>query len=208
MLSENTATNEAIVDAIAFFHKNDALPNPIPAGIIKNGDSLEIAYGFQGNQKGSVKIKRGQFEVAAVTKNGAFVALNSYNHSGKNQTKQNYIDALKQVDLNSNQVNVSAIIILLSESCRSSMVSQAITSLLDSDVSFSDEVWSGLEFAFKNYSSTASFNGYKIQAGEHPWTWLKASSYLSYINSAGFTGDKPADTSSIDAVKKYIVDNS
>lgn len=207
MLSEVTTTNEAIVDAIAFFHKNNALPNPIPAGITKNGDSLEIAYGFQGNQKGSVKIKRGQFEVTEVTKNGSFVPLNNYNHSGKNQTKQDYIDALKQVDLNSNQVNVSAIIILLSESCRSSMVSQAVTILLDNDVNFSDDVWSGLEFAFKNYSSTATFCGYKIQAGEHPWTWLKASSYLSYINSAGFTGNKPSDTSSINAVKKYIVDN-
>ncbi len=205
MLSENSNTNQAIVETIIWFHRNDSLPLEVPAGVTMTGErNLVVDYGYNNKKYGSLLIKRGQFEVVSVTKNGNLIPLVKYNHSGENKKLQNYVDALKCEDLNTKQSYVSALIILSSESCRSQMVSDAITKLLNEKNNLSNEVWGGLEFAFKNYGSTAKFRGYNIQAGGAPWRWLTVADYTAYIQSDSFKGDEKKEEIYINAVKAYI----
>ena len=205
MLDSNPDNITAINAVIVHVHQNNALPLPpviIPNGIAFNAGTLTIQYGFQ-NVKGSIEITRGQFTVERVTNAGALTAPGNYNHAGTNMTKQNYIDALKCTNLTSNQTYLSALIILTSECCRSAMVSAAIRALMNGHENFSDDVWAGLDFAFRSYSHTAEFRGYNIQAGGNPWQKLTANDYIAYINSAGFTGDRTVATK-INAVTTYI----
>ncbi len=208
MISENSNNNEPIIDAIIHWHRN-ATPPPAGLGLTLNGNTLEVAYGYNGNESGKIAMARGQFEITHATNaNGALVKLTTYNHAGSNKTKQKYIDALKDNNLTQNQERVSALIIMTSESCRSQMVSSAINAILNDNGNFNNDTWSGLEFAFNNYGSTAEYLGYDIQAGGKPWSWLRADNYLNYIEKGSFTGDKPTATRHINAVKKYIADAS
>jgi hypothetical protein len=207
MISENTVVNTQIIDAIILYHRKKIVPAG-GLGIVLNGTILEIPYGYNNVQRGRIAMARGQFEITQVTNSlGNLVNLKSYNHVGSNKTKQKYIDALKDTNLNNSQERVSALIILTSESCRSQMVSSALTILLNNGPNFDDDVWAGLEFAFNNYGSTAKHMGFNIQAGGEPWSWLSSSNYLSYIQSDTFTGDKEVATARINAVKKYINPN-
>ena len=207
MISEDSNQNEQIVDAIVLYHRK-AIPPADSLGIVLVGTLLEIAYGYNKVQCGRIAMARGQFEITQVTnQRNTLVNLNSYNHVGSNKTKQKYIDALKDNNLNNNQERVSALIILTSESCRSQMVSSALTILLNDGPNFDNNVWAGLEFAFNNYASTAKHMGYNIQAGGEPWSWLSSSNYLSYIRSDTFTGDREKVTAQINAVKQYINTN-
>jgi hypothetical protein len=207
MISENAVVNTQIVDAIILYHKNKIEPAG-DLGIVLNGTTLEIPYGYNNVQYGRIAMARGQFEITQVTNSdGNLVDLQRYNHEGSNKTKQKYIDALKDKDLNNSQERVSALIILTSESCRSQMVFSALTILLNNGPNFDDDVWAGLEFAFNNYGSTAKHMGFNIQAGGEPWSWLSSSNYLSYIKSDTFTGDKEVATARINAVKEYINSN-
>lgn len=203
MLDENITNLENIADAIIYMHRNNALLNPPPPGVANVGSNLQIDYGYNGQRYGSIEINRGQFQLSRVTTpGGVWIPLNSYNHAGKNISKQNFIDALKCNELNKTQTFVSALIILTAECCRSTMVLNAIMGLMNGGENFSDEVWNGLEFAFTNYSKTAAFRGYSITAGGVPWTSLRADDYIGYINSDQFTGDKQI-SQYIRAVQKY-----
>lgn len=208
MLDTDVTNLDTATNALIWFHRNNVLPPNTPNWITIAQNSLIMEYGYNNNLYGRVQFGRGQFELTHVTNtNNQLVPLTSYNHQGKNKTKADYIDALKCNDLNTNQKFVSAIIILTSESCRSQMVASAITALMESEVAFSDDVWGGLEFAFKNYRKTAEFLGYDIMAGGTPWTSLRADNYISYINSDKFTGDRETETKHINAVKDYIRTN-
>lgn len=146
--------------------------------------------------------------VKVSNKDGKLVKLQNYNHSEKpNKTLQDFINALKCKDLNKDPKKASALIILSSESCRSQMVLNSLTDLLTGSLNFSQDVWNGLEFAFKNYSKTAKTLGYKIQAEEEPWEPLIVENYLKYINSDQFTGDKAKAVNYIEAVQAYINPN-
>ncbi|HXC06994.1 MAG TPA: hypothetical protein VNZ86_19680 [Bacteroidia bacterium] len=205
MLDENPVNQQAICDALIYVHRTGAIPTGVttPAGFTVVKGLVTIAYGYNGTQYGSIQITRGQFALTGVTNaTGTMVALNSYNHSGSSITLQDYINALKCNNLNSNQAYVSALIILTSESCRSAMVCGAMQAILANHNNFSPDVWAGLSFAFNTYSQTAKFRGYDINAGGSPWTWLKADDYIAYINSSGYTGDKTVVTK-IAAVKAY-----
>ena len=209
MICENYATNQPIVDAIIWYHRNNALPVSTPAGMQINNGLLDIDYGYKGTKYGIIAIKRGQFEVTKVSDaTGALKPLGNYNHAGKNQRLQDYVDALKNNNLNTNQKNASALIILTSESCRSQMVSNAMSGILHTENAFSDDVWGGLHFAFTKYGSTSRYLGHDIQAGGTPWSWLKANDYLKYIASSGFTGDKPKESGYINKVSDYNTANT
>ncbi|OHX63974.1 hypothetical protein [Flammeovirga pacifica] len=211
MLSENPTQNASIIDAIIFFHRNGKLQKTLSGVTEEKTGLLQIDYGYNGNKYGSILIKRGQFELVKVTDTtGTLKPLSKYNHVGENVSKQDYINALKCTDLNKDQTKVSALIILTSECCRSQMVSHAIDGLLEGKPAFSVEVWNGLNFAFKNYSHTASAAGYKINAGETPWTWLRVENYKSFIQNQ-YNGSKTEALAGIDAVHKYnqlVVENS
>ncbi len=130
-------------------------------------------------------------------------ALGSYNHAGSSTTRQSYVDALRCNNLNSNQVYVSALINLTSESCRSAMVFGAMQAILNNHGNFSADVWDGLSFAFTTYGQTAAFRGFNIHAGGSPWTWLRADDYIAYINSPGYMGDR-SKAAKIKAVNAYV----
>lgn len=203
MISENAIINDTIINAIVSVHKTGIL-TPTP-NLVLVGANLRIAYGYAGQIYGSISIKRGQFELEEVTTpNGTFTKLRQYNHSGTNCSKQDYINALKCFDLASNQTYVSALIILTSESCRSSMVQNALNILLNGGPNFNSEVWAGLQLAFNNYGNVSKFIGLDIQAGSSPWYPLKAADYIKYFNSASYTGNKERDCLCIEKVKQYI----
>lgn len=210
MLSTDTHTNALIIDNIRSFHKDGVLLQGYAAlGISINpsvSDKLEINYGYADTIQGKIVIKRGQYEVVELTnESGDLVPLSNYNHSGDNIKYQDYVDALKCTNLNPDQKKVSAMIILTSESARSEMVQEGINKLLEATYGTLDsDVWDGLKFAFNNYSHTAKLAGYKIKAGETPWTPLINDNYLVYIQSDKYTGAKSESEKSIRAVEQYI----
>ncbi len=211
MLDTNFDNVLAINEAITFFHKNGRLPNNPPAGIVvHNTNFLNIDYGYNGTQYGRLQMKRGQFEVVGVTNaNGVIQQLDKYNHSGDNTTLQNYRDALKCNDMKYKQTFVSALIILTSECCRSSLITNCIEQLFREDANIPDEAWKGMNFAFTNYKKTCTFEGYKIQAGEEPWTWLTHNDYLRYIGSLNPTKNKiPELQAQINAAYQYSIGNA
>jgi len=207
MLDANPVNITAIHDAIIYVHRNNAAPLAgLPAGVtLHAAGTLQIEYGYNNIRYGSIEITRGQFTVSRVTNAiGAWIVPGVYNHAGASQTKQSYIDALKNNNLSGNQTYFSALIILTSECCRSRMVSSAIDALMNDNGNFSNDVWMGLQFAFNNYGHTATFKGYDINAGGQPWTPLSAADYLGYINSPGYNGNVVDEVARVTAVRTYI----
>ncbi len=210
MLTADVNSHEQIIEALQLFHRTGNLPAPAPAGLAINANTVSIQYGYNNNVAGTIQMTRGQFGITGVSippPAGGFNTNFTYNHAGTNTTLQNYIDALKNTNLGGANQDAarSALIILTSECCRSTMVLQAIHKLIASGQAFKTDVWNGLLFAFTNYSGTCNVLGWQIQAGGSPWTALKADDYIKYINSPHFTGDRPAETANINAVRAYIV---
>jgi hypothetical protein len=87
------------------------------------------------------------------------------------------------------------------------MVSDAVQKLMSGygAKNFSFDVWSGLKFAFTTYGHTAECLKYKIGAGQTPWFRLTSDNYKTYINSQKENVDKATNLKSIDAVKRYIL---
>lgn len=214
MLSLDIKINQQIIANTIAFHRTGKLikDDPVDGIEINKDKNLQIDYGFEKKKYGTIVIKRGQFEVIEVSNvKGELVKLEKYNHSEHpNRTKQDYIDALKCKGLNKDSKKASAVIILLSESCRSLMVLETIIKLLTSQdfEPLPKEVWAGLEFAFKNYGKTAKFLGYHIKAGEEPWEPLIVQNYLDYINSDTFKGKKAEQIKYIEAVDEYLLEDS
>ena len=204
MLDTDPDNLQLIVDEIIFFHRNNRIIGNVPGVTINPAThNLNIQYGYGGRRYGAIEISYKQFEVVSVTDSaGRLVPLKSYNHEGKNSTEQDYIKALKCNDLNTNQTYVSAIVIMTSEAARSSMVLSALQALFTKGVPFSDEVWTGIEFAVKTYKHTAEFLGYDIKAGGSPWRSLRADDYIAFIKSDKYKGDKRYENN-IRAVKEY-----
>src|SRR3569833_4119952 len=96
MLNTDPNNLSAIHDAIIYVHRNNAAPPAgLPAGMVLAGGTLQIPYGYNGVQHGSIEIARGQFTVARVTNAaGVWVVHAAYNHAGAHQTKLSFIDAL------------------------------------------------------------------------------------------------------------------
>lgn len=208
MLTTDATSHNAIILALRYFHQHGNLtnlPGGVPPGITVSNNDILIAYGYNGVQYGTLKMARGQFEVTQASQNNVnnLQNLSSYNHQGSNLKLQDYINALKSTNINANQQFVSALIILTSECCRSATVFTAIQRLMTSQTPFSADVWSGLNFAFTNYSKTSGAVGNNIQAGQNPWNPLTTGNYQTFINSQGFTGSKTDADKWVTAMASY-----
>ena len=205
MLNEDADDHAAIRQALIWWHRNNALPVPPPAGMAINGNFLEIDYGYGGSLFGRLRFTRGQFELTEVTDaTGAFHPLRNYNHAGNWTTWQDFIDALKETDIAADQGMVSRMIILTAECARSELVLGVISRLLRAGHGrIDDAVWAGLQFAFNNYNHTCRFRGYDIAAGGAPWTTLRAADYIAYVESPDYTGARDSALRNIRAAADY-----
>ena len=209
MICEDSKGNLRILEAIIWFHQNNCLPYKPPIGMrINRSNLLEIDYGFQNKKSGFITIKRGEYNIIEVSQSGKAIQVIPNSHNYTNKTRQDYYEALENTNLNSNNKHLSAITIIISESCKSRMVAETMHCLFTSKVAFSDIIWKGLTFAFSHYPALAKFLSIDIYAKKRPWRWVTSEDFIKYSSSLSINkNEKQNNIEKISAVEDYIINS-
>jgi len=177
MLDQDPAYLDMLLVALRAWHRNQG---PAPATVTTDATNTnwEIPYGYNGDQVGTIRMTRNNFEVTHVTDaGGAFVEI-AYNHVWPgNCDSRRLAEALSCATLANNQGARSLIILITSEAARSLLVQRFVKSVLGGTANAA--AYTAVRALTAQYGHTQLHVGGQVGPGPG-WSPLEIQDHLHY----------------------------